>query len=104
MAVHTKLTKQEIADFITQNYQIGKLVSFKEIIDGIDNSNFVIQTDSNRFILTIFENRINKDELPFFMNLKLHLATHKICCPKPIKNNVGHLISTIKNKPTTLIP
>ncbi len=103
MAVHTKLTKQEIADFITQNYQIGKLVSFKEIIDGIDNSNFVIQTDSNRFILTIFENRINKDELPFFMNLKLHLATHKICCPKPIKNNVGHLISTIKNKPSSVV-
>lgn len=103
MAVHTKLSRQEIADFITENYQIGELVSFKEIIEGIDNSNFIIQTNSDKFILTIFENRINKDELPFFMNLKLHLAEHKVCCPKPIKNNYGQLISSVKNKSTAIV-
>ncbi len=103
MAVHTKLTEQEIADFIQDNYQIGKLVSFKEIMDGIDNSNFIIQTDSDKFILTIFENRIKKDELPFFMSLKLHLAEHKIRCPKPIKNNSGQLISSVKNKPAAVV-
>jgi len=103
MAVHTKLSRQEIADFIAENYQIGELVSFKEIIEGIDNSNFIIQTNSDKFILTIFENRINKDELPFFMNLKLHLAEHKICCPKPIKNNYGQLISSVKNKSAAIV-
>ncbi|MES2677030.1 MAG: homoserine kinase [Pseudomonadota bacterium] len=106
MAVHTKLSRQEIADFISANYQIGELVWFKEIIDGIDNSNFIIQTDVDKFIFTIFENRINQDELPFFMNLKLHLAEykiHKICCPKPIKNNSGQLISSVKNKSAAIV-
>ncbi|MFT6106544.1 MAG: homoserine kinase type II [Rickettsiales bacterium] len=103
MAVHTKLTKQEIASFIKENYQIGELLSFKEIVDGIDNSNFIIETNVNKFILTIFESRINADELPFFMNLKLHLAGHGISCPEPINNNSGSIISLIKNKSASIV-
>ncbi len=102
MAVHTKLNFEDISKFL-ENYNIGKLVSFKEIIDGIDNSNFIIQTDSDKFILTIFESRINKDELPFFINLKDHLSKQDICCPKPIKNNSGSLINNIKNKPALIV-
>ena len=60
MVVHTKLTNHEIADFIAQNYQIGMLISFKEIIDGIDNSNFMIQTDQVKFILTNYFWKQNK--------------------------------------------
>jgi homoserine kinase type II len=103
MAVHTKLTNQEIADFLKANYNIGDLVSYKEIIDGIDNSNFIINTTENKFILTIFESRINERELPFFMNLKLHLAEHNICCPKPIVNNSCSPISKIKNKSASVV-
>jgi homoserine kinase type II len=103
MAVHTKLTKQEIANFVQENYQIGELLSFKEIVDGIDNSNFIIETDVDKFILTIFESRINVDELPFFMNLKLHLARHQINCPEPIANNSGTIISSIKNKSASIV-
>lgn len=103
MAVHTKLNKREISDFIQQNYSIGELIDFKEIIDGIDNSNFIILTTKGKFIFTIFENRINKDELPFFMDLKLHLALHKICCPKPIVNKFGVLISSVKNKSAAIV-
>ncbi len=103
MAVHTKLTNQEISDFLQQNYAIGDLISYKEIIDGIDNSNFIINTTQNKFILTIFESRINEQELPFFMNLKLHLAGHNICCPKPILNNSGAPISKIKNKSASVV-
>lgn len=103
MAVHTKLTHQEISEFVKTNYQIGELSSFKEIVDGIDNSNFIIHTTTDKYILTIFENRIKRDELPFFMNLKLHLAEHKISCPKPIKNNYDSLISDIKGKPASIV-
>jgi homoserine kinase type II len=103
MAVHTKLTNQEIADFLKENYSIGDLISYKEIIDGIDNSNFIINTTQNKFILTIFESRINEQELPFFMNLKLHLAGHNICCPKPILNNAHSPISKIKNKSASVV-
>ncbi|MFT6332873.1 MAG: homoserine kinase type II [Lentimonas sp.] len=103
MAVHTKLTKEEISNFVKENYQIGELISFKEIIDGIDNSNFIIETDKDKFILTLFESRIVPEELPFFMNLKLHLARHQICCPKPVRNNSDDLISTIKNKSASIV-
>ena len=102
MAVYTKLTSQDISDFL-ENYNIGKLTSFKEVIDGIDNSNFIIQTDQEKFILTIFEQRINKDDLPFFINLKDHLSKKGVCCPKPIKNKVGSLINYLKNKPALIV-
>lgn len=102
MAVYTKLDFSDIADFL-KNYEIGELVSFKEIIDGIDNSNFIIETDSGRFILTIFESRINKDELPFFINLKAHLAAQKVCCPNPIANKNGDLINKIKGKEALIV-
>ena len=103
MAVHTKLTQEEIAHFVAENYQIGELVSFKEIMDGIDNSNFIIETTQNKFILTLFESRIKDDELPFFMNLKFHLSHHDICCPEPIENNSGALISKVKNKSASIV-
>lgn len=102
MAVYTKLTFEDISEFL-QNYNIGKLTSFKEIIDGIDNSNFIIQTDQEKFILTIFEQRINKNDLPFFINLKDHLAKQGICCPKPIANKSGSLINNIKDKPALIV-
>jgi homoserine kinase type II len=103
MAVYTKLTNQEIANFLQQNYKINDFVSYEEIIDGIDNSNFIINTVSKKFILTIFENRINKNDLSFFMNLKLHLANHNIFCPEPIKNNSNSIISIIKDKPAAVV-
>jgi len=103
MAVYTRLTSKEIADFLQQNYAIGDFIFHKEIIDGIDNSNFIINTTSGKFILTIFESRINKDDLPFFMDLKLYLADYGICCPKPVKNNLDSIISTIKNKPAAIV-
>ena len=102
MAVYTKLISEDITQFL-KNYQIGNLISFQEIIDGIDNSNFIIVTTSGRFILTIFESRIKKDELPFFMNLKLHLAKEGICCPEPISNNFGFLITEINGKSASIV-
>jgi len=102
MAVYTKLNKTDISNFL-KNYNIGDLISFKEIIDGIDNSNFIIETSIGKFILTIFESRINKQELPFFINLKKHLSSQGICCPEPIQNKSGHLINDIKDKPALIV-
>jgi len=102
MAVYTKLTSENIIEFL-KNYQIGNLVSFQEIIDGIDNSNYILNTTVGKFVLTIFESRIKKDELPFFMNLKLHLAQEGICCPDPIKNNSDSVIGEIDGKPASIV-
>jgi len=102
MAVHTKLTFSEIAQHL-EKYSLGKLIGFKEIIDGIDNSNFIIDTEKGRFILTIFEDRINKNDLPFFINFKLHLAQNGICCPRPILDNSGLAIVNIKEKKSVIV-
>ncbi|MBL6664874.1 MAG: homoserine kinase [Rickettsiales bacterium] len=102
MAVYTRLTKAEINQHLKDNYRIGELVDFKEIVAGIDNSNFIIQTDQ-KYILTIFENRIKPAELPFFINLKAHLAKKGVCCPKPILNNNNSSISDLKDKKSSIV-
>ena len=82
MAVYTKTSRAEIEKHL-ENYQLGKLLNFKEIIEGIDNSNFILETEKGRFILTIFESRIKKEDLPFFINFKLHLAQKEIYLETP---------------------
>ncbi len=102
MAVYTKTSEQEIAQHL-QNYQLGKLINFKEIIEGIDNSNFVLETQKGKFILTIFESRIDKNALPFFINLKLHLAENAVCCPRPILDNYGSAIVDLNGKKSAIV-
>ena len=112
MAVYTKINQQQILDHL-KNYSIGKLVDLIEIIDGIDNSNFILQTNfqennqqkiiNKKFILTIFEKRIDEKDLPFFINLKLHLAKKGINCPFPILDNKGEVITKIANKNSVIV-
>jgi len=102
MAVYTRLTAAEIENHLL-HYSLGKLVSFKEIIAGIDNSNFIIYTETGRYILTIFESRIDKSQLPFFINLKLHLANKGVCCPRPILDNQGSSIIDLKDKKSSIV-
>ena len=102
MAIYTKLTRQEIEDHLT-NYKLGTLTNFKEIIEGIDNTNLLIETTQGQFILTIFESRIDKNSLPFFINFKIHLAQKGICCPIPIVANSGASIVDLKGKKSTIV-
>jgi homoserine kinase type II len=102
MAVHTKINTSQLQEHL-QQYNIGNLVNFSEILQGIDNSNFIINTTHNKYIFTIFENRIKPQELPFFLNLKQHLASKNISCPKPILNNNQQNISYFNNKATAIV-
>ena len=102
MAVYTRLKQLELEEHL-QKYALGKLVNFKEILEGIDNSNFILETEKGRFILTIFESRIDKNELPFFINLKLHLAQNGICCPRPIFDNSGSVIVDLMEKKSAIV-
>lgn len=102
MAVYTRLDAHEISLHL-QNYQLGKLINFKEIIEGIDNSNFILETEKGKFILTIFEKRIDKNELPFFINFKLHLAKEGVFCPCPIPDNSGETIVDLKGKKSVIV-
>ena len=101
MAVYTHISKDEIVDFL-QNYKIKKLEKFAGILEGVENSNYKIITSTEKYILTIFEKRVNSKDLPFFINLKNHLVLKNFYCPKPVVNNFGKSINYIKNKPCVL--
>ena len=83
MAVHTRLIKREISDILSV-YRIGNLLNFSGIQEGIENTNYKIKTTNNYYILTIFEERVNKKNLPFFLNLMLYCSKKKICCPNSV--------------------
>ena len=102
MAVFTKLSKEEIENFL-KNYAIGNLLSFEGIVEGIENTNYKITTSNHDYILTVFEKRVNTQELPFFMDLQKDLVAHGFDCPLPIENNSGSIINMIKNKSAVIV-
>ena len=102
MAVFTKLSKTEIEKYLGL-YDIGNLDHHSEIIEGIENTNYKIICNGTPYILTIFEKRVNENDLPFFINLKLYLNQNNFKCPKPIQNRKGEIINSIKNKKSVII-
>ena len=97
MAIYTKVDTHE-AKSILKNYNLGELKKIQGIKKGIENTNYLLITTTGKFILTLFEKRVQTKELPFFMNLMLSLNDRKILCPKPIKNKNKKTLFQIKNR------
>ena len=97
MAVYTKISKKEIST-INKKFKLEKIINFKGIKQGIENTNYLLKSKNNKFILTIFEKRVFQKEIPFFMKLMDQLNDLKINCPKPLKNKNGNYLIRIKNK------
>jgi len=102
MAVYTQVSAEEMADLLAR-YDVGELVSAKGIAEGVENSNFLIDTSECRFILTLYEKRVNADDLPFFMALLDHLADRKLKVPRAIRDREGRQIQTVAGRPACLI-
>ncbi len=102
MAIYTKISSKDIL-LIEKNYNLGKIVSFKGIKKGIENTNYLLKTKDKKFILTLFERRVHKKDLPFFMNLMDKLSKYKINCPKPQKNKKGSFLIKVKNKTASIV-
>ena len=102
MAIYTKISSKDII-LIEKNYNLGKIVNFKGIKKGIENTNYLLKTKDKKFILTLFEKRVQKKDLPFFMNLMDKLSKYKINCPKPQKNKRGSFLIKIKNKTASIV-
>ena len=102
MAVYTKLNEKEIQSIIN-DYPIGDLVQFKGIQEGIENTNYFIKTSKNKFILTIFEKRVKKEDIPYFVKLMDLMNVKGFKCPKPIRNIRNQSIFKIKNKPAIIV-
>jgi len=102
MAVYTELTDKALADLLTA-YDIGDAVSCEAIAEGVENSNYFLQTQKDRYIVTIYEKRVKASELPFFLALMTYLAGAGIPCPVPIARRDGKLLSQIANRPAAII-
>ena len=102
MAVYTKINKNDIS-YINRKFEIEKIIKFKGIKQGIENTNYLLKSKNKKFILTIFEKRVSKKEIPFFMKLMDQLNVLKINCPKPQKNKDGKYLIRIKNKSACIV-
>jgi homoserine kinase type II len=102
MAVYTDVAADELAEFL-KAYDIGELLSYKGIAEGVENSNFLLHTSAGYFILTLYEKRVAKSDLPFFLNLMMHLASRGISCPQPLKNKSGEALSLLAGRPAAII-
>ena len=102
MAVYTKINKKEIS-YINKKFELEKIIDFKGIRQGIENTNYLLKSRNNKFILTIFEKRVSQREIPFFMKLMDQLNNFNINCPRPLKNKNGNYLIKIKNKTACLV-
>ena len=97
MAVHTKVSKINLLEII-KNYNLGKLQNYHGIKEGIENTNYFVQTSKKKVILTIFENRVKKSAIPKFMEILIFCSKNRIKCPKPLADSKGKFINEIENK------
>ncbi len=102
MAVYTDVSDEELSDFLTR-YDIGALVSCKGIAEGVENSNYLLGTEAGRFILTLYEKRVNEADLPFFLGLMDHLAGRGITCPQPVRDRDGQALGRLAGRPATIV-
>ncbi|MDC0031117.1 homoserine kinase [Candidatus Pelagibacter sp.] len=102
MAVYTKIDNKDIL-YLSKKFNLGKIIKFQGIKQGIENTNYLLKNKNNKYILTIFEKRVQKKDLPFFMKLMDDLNQKKINCPKPLKDKSGKYLVSIKKKSACIV-
>src|SRR5690348_1181993 len=102
MAVYTDVPDDELRRFVAE-YDLGEVVSCKGIAEGVENSNFLLRTESGTFILTLYEKRVDPKDLPFFIALMEHLAAHGLACPTPLKGRDEIALRHLCGRPAAII-
>jgi homoserine kinase type II len=102
MAVYTDVAAEDLAEFL-RGYDIGELLSYKGIAEGVENSNFLLHTSKGAYILTLYEKRVAVDDLPYFLSLMAHLAGRGVRCPQPARNRKGEVYSRLADRPAAII-
>lgn len=102
MAVYTDITETDLKAFLAE-YDTGDLLSYKGIAEGVENSNFLLHTTTGPLILTLYEKRVEKNDLPFFLGLMHHLADRGLNCPLPLPRHDGQLLGELSGRPAALI-
>src|SRR5690606_28352163 len=102
MAVYTDVSDEELRAFLAC-YELGEVLTFKGIAEGVENSNFLLGTTRGTYVLTLYEKRVKRDDLPFFLGLMEHLASRGIACPLPVKARDGGLLHDLKGRPAAVV-
>lgn len=102
MAVYTDVSAEELAAFLA-DYDLGELLSYKGIAEGVENSNYLVHASRGYFILTLYEKRVRSEDLPFFIGLMQHLATRGLTCPQPVPNRRGEALGVLAGRPAAVV-
>jgi homoserine kinase type II len=102
VAVYTDINDQELESLL-EGFDLGRALSCKGVAEGIENSNFILDTERGRFVLTIYERRVRPDELPYFIDLMRWLAGRGFPCPTPIADRAGRVLTEVRGKPTAIV-
>jgi homoserine kinase type II len=102
MAVYTEVTDEALGEFLA-GYPLGRVVSFKGIAEGVENSNFLLRTDAGQFILTLYEKRVHEEDLPFFVGLMEHLAARGVTCPQPVRSRDGQALGRLAGRAAAIV-
>jgi len=102
LAVYTDITEAEL-DPLLSSFGLGAALTLKGIAEGVENSNFFLETEAGRFILTLYERRVQEDDLPFFLDLMHWLAERGFPCPTPQADRNGQMLQRIRDKPAALV-
>ncbi|MET0446569.1 MAG: homoserine kinase [Pseudorhodoplanes sp.] len=102
MAVYTDVPVEELDAFL-EGYDIGKLLSYKGIAEGVQNSNFLLHTDAGYFILTLYERLVAVEDIPFFISLMEHLAQSGINCPQPVHRRDGKTLGNLCGRAAAIV-
>ena len=102
MAVYTEVTDEELTAFVAE-YEIGEPLSCKGIAEGIENSNYLLTAEAGTYILTLYEKRVRRADLPFFLGLMEHLGARGVPCPTPLKGRDGQMLRTLCGRPAAIV-
>lgn len=102
MAVYTEVSDDELAAFLA-DYDIGEMMAFKGIAEGVENTNYMLHTKRGYYFLTLYEKRVDAKDLPFFIGLMEHCASRGINCPQPVKNKNGKALGELAGRPAAII-
>lgn len=106
MAVYTEVTDEGVAEFLAE-YDLGSIVAFRGIAEGVENSNYSLKTTRGEYILTLYERRVAPEDLPWFLGLMEHLAAHAIPAPRPVAGRDGKNLRRLAGRHaaiTTFLP